>query len=71
MILLCNMDELTYRISGKSDLLSPVTPYDPRLTYDPIVYVEGLELMHMYVSNLGTCYVTWTCYIAFFVKMTF
>ena len=32
--MLCNMDEL-YHFS-ENDLLTPVTPNDPRLTFDPL-----------------------------------
>ena len=27
-----------------------MTPVDPRLTFDPITYVEGLKVVHMYES---------------------
>ena len=31
----------------KNNVLSLVTPNDPRLTFDPINRIEGLKLMHM------------------------
>ena len=39
---------INYSIFGKNDLLTPVTPYDPRLTFDPTKSIEGLKLMYMY-----------------------
>ena len=47
MVMLCNMDELQH-FFYENDLLTPVTPYDPRLTFDPITLVEDLTLMNMY-----------------------
>ena len=46
MVMLCNMDELEY--FSENDLLTTVTPNDPRLTFDPITYVHVLKLMNMY-----------------------
>ena len=36
--------------SVKNDILTPVTPNDPRLTCDLIEQVEGLKLINMYES---------------------
>ena len=49
MVILCNMDEF-YHFS-ENDLLTPVTPNDPRLKLDPITLVEGRKVMHMNVSH--------------------
>ena len=46
--MLCKLAE--YSILSENDLLNPVTPSDPRLTFDHITSVEGLELMHIYES---------------------
>ena len=35
----------------ENDLLTPVTPNDPRLTFDPITFVDGIRLMNMYESS--------------------
>ena len=48
MVMMCYM--VNYSIYRENDLLTPVTPNDPRLTFDPITYVEGLKLMHIYES---------------------
>ena len=45
--MLCIMDELKH--FSKNDLSTPVTPNDPRLTFDPIKE-EGHKLMHTYES---------------------
>ena len=39
-----------HSIFSENDLLTPVTPNDPRLTFDPITEIEGLKLMNMYES---------------------
>ena len=39
---------MNYSIFGKNDLLTPVTPYDPRLPFDPTKWIEDLKLMYMY-----------------------
>ena len=31
----------------KNHLFTPVTPNDPRMTFNPIIKVEGRKLMHM------------------------
>ena len=49
MVMPCNMDELEHFFS-ENDLLTPVTPHDPRLTFDPLTSVEGLKLINMYES---------------------
>ena len=37
-----------YSIVSESDLLTPMTPIDPRLTIDPMTQVEGFKLKNMY-----------------------
>ena len=46
----CYVTWTSYSIFSENDLLTPVTPNDPRLTFDPIAWVEGLTLMNMYES---------------------
>ena len=46
----CYTTWTSYSIFSENALLTPVTPNDPRLTFDPITKVEGLKLMHMYES---------------------
>ena len=40
------MDELQH--FSANDRLTPVTPNNPRLTFDPINSQEGLKLINMY-----------------------
>ena len=47
-VVFCNMDELQH--FSENDLLTLVTPNEPRLTLDSITLVEGLKLMNMYES---------------------
>ena len=61
------MDELEH--FSENDLLTPVTPNDPRLTFDPITWVEGLKLINMYESYSHAMQHGWV--IAILVKMTF
>ena len=63
-IILCTC----YSIFGANYLFTPVTPNDPRLTFDPITKVKGLQLMHMYESYGHTRQHGEV--IAFFAKMT-
>ena len=51
------------------NFLTPMTPNDPRLTFDPITWVEGLTLMNIYESY-GHARLHEQV-IAFLVKMTF
>ena len=37
----------SYKIVGTNDLLAPMTPNDPRLTFDPTKKIDGLKLKHM------------------------
>ena len=39
-----------YESYDSNDLLTPVTPKDPRLTFDSIKSQEGLKLINMYKS---------------------
>ena len=48
MVMLCNMNEFSN--FSENDLLTPVTPKDPRLTFDPTTQVKGLKLMQTYES---------------------
>ena len=48
MHMLCNKDNLKH--FNENDLLTYVSPNDPKLTFDPKTLVEGLKLMHMYES---------------------
>ena len=41
---------MPYTIFAENDLLTQVTPNDPRLTFDPIKLVKGLKLINMYDS---------------------
>ena len=50
--MLCTMD-----IFSANDLLTPVTPNDPRLTFDFIKSQEGLKLIHMYESYMVMLYI--------------
>ena len=67
MVMLCNMAELKY--FSENDLLSPVTPNNPRLTFDPINTQEGLKLINL-CKSYGHAMVHEQV-IAFLVKMTF
>ena len=40
----------SYSILNANDLLTPVTPNDPRLRFDPVKSQESLKLIHMYKS---------------------
>ena len=51
---------------GKKDLLTPVTPYDPILTFDTAKWKESFKLMYMYEFYVQAIQV-----IAFLVKMPF
>ena len=42
---------MSYGILNENDLLTPVTPNDPRLTFDSITYVKGPKLINMYDSH--------------------
>ena len=46
----CYVTWTSYSIYSENDLLTPVTPNDPRLTFDPIKSHEGLKLINMYKS---------------------
>ena len=64
----CNIEEIMHFFSENQGL-TPVTPNDPRLTYDPGTDIKGLKLLYMFESYGLAIYngrVT-----AFFVKMTF
>ena len=41
----------SYSILSANDLLTPVTPNNPRLAFDSIKSQEGLKLMNMYKSH--------------------
>ena len=45
-----SVTQTSYSIYSENNLLTAETPNDPRLTFDPITWVEGLKLMHMYES---------------------
>ena len=49
MVMLSNI-WTNYSIFSENDLLTTVTPNDPRLTFDTIIKVEVLKFMHMYES---------------------
>ena len=46
--MLCNMNELKH--FSENDVLTQVTPNDPRLICDPVTYVDGHKLINMYES---------------------
>ena len=46
----CYVTWTSYSIFSANDLSTPVTPNDPRLTFDPIKSQEGLKLINMYKS---------------------
>ena len=60
---------MNHSVFGKNCLLTPVTQYDPRLTFDPIKRIEDLKLMYMCEFYVQT--VEYGQDIAFLVKMTF
>ena len=47
---LCYVTWTSYSIFSANDLLTPVTPNDHRLTFDPIKSQEGLKLINLYES---------------------
>ena len=47
MVMLNNIEHC-YSIFSENDLLTPVTPNDHILTFDPITQVEGHKLINMY-----------------------
>ena len=46
----CYVTWTSYSIFSENNLLTPVTPNDPRLTFDTIKSQEGLKLSNMYKS---------------------
>ena len=46
----CYVTWMSYSIFSANDLLTPVTPNDPRLIFVPIKSQEGLKLINMYKS---------------------
>ena len=50
VLLSCYVIWKSYSNFNINYLLTPVTPNDPRFTYDPITKVEDLKLMYMYES---------------------
>ena len=60
---------MSYSIFSENEFLTPVTPNDPRLTFDSTTKVEGLTLMNMYESYGHAVY--HGRIIAFIVKMPF
>ena len=69
MVMQCNMEARSYSIFGENDLLTPVIPNDPRLTFDPIIQIKGIKLMYMHESYGHA--MQYGGVIAFLMKMTF
>ena len=44
----CYVIWTSYSIFSENDILTPVTPNDPRLTFDPVTLVESLKVIYMY-----------------------
>ena len=46
----CYTTWMSYSIFSENDLLTPVTPNDPILQFEPITKVDGLKLTHIFES---------------------
>ena len=44
---------MSYSIFSENDLLTPVTPNDPRQFFNVITFVEGVKVMHMHESCIN------------------